>query len=526
MSLTGLDVGVVLFYVLALVGITAWASLRQRTGGDYFLAGRTLGGWPLALSILANQVSAVSMIGTPAFVALRPGGGLVWLQYELAVPLAMVVLAWLILPVIRSVPGASIYAYLEQRFDRRVRRAVAGSFVLARGLSLGVILYASALVVSQSLGLGLTTAILIVGVASVLYTSIGGMAADVWSDVLQLAWLWLGVVVATGYLFVQHGTAVLAAVPVERLAAIDAGAWGTTPESMFGLSPMLVGGFFLYMSYYGCDQSQAQRLLAARSDVEARRALLLNGLLRFPLVLSNCCLGVLLAGALAIDQSLSAAMAGQPADRLVPTFMMSYLPGGLRGLYVAAILAAAMSSIDSALNSLAAVTLEDVLGRPPEVERALVGRGAAFAWGGFAVVSAILCAGAASGVLELINQVGSVFYGPVLAVFIIGVAMPSVTGASALNGLLIGLAATAATALLAPGVSWLWWNPLGFTAAVVGAAVSAGRVTLRLPVERRLADERLLVAMFVLMLAMMAFVPACVAGVAGTPPVTTTNGPR
>lgn len=516
MSLTSLDVFVVLVYLAAVAGITIWVSRAQRTGDDYFLAGRSMGGVPLAMSIMANQVSAVSLIGAPAFVAVRAGGGLVWLQYELAVPLAMLVLASVVLPTLRSVAGASIYAYLERRFDRRVRRVVAGSFVLARGLSLGVIVYASALVVSQSLGLGLTTSIVLVGGGSVLYTSIGGMAADVWSDVLQLVWLWVGIAVASAYLLQQHGLSLLAAVPADRLAALDVRAWGGTPDSMFGLAPMLVGGFFLYLSYYGCDQSQAQRLLAARSDDQARVALLLNGLFRFPVVFTYCGLGVLLAGALALDPAFAASMNGQAPDRLVPIFMMSYLPSGLRGLFVAAIAAAAMSSIDSALNSLAAVTLEDVAGQQTRLESVWVGRGVALAWGVFAVASAFVFARAGSGVLELINQIGSVFYGPVLAVFLLGILAPMTGANAALRGFWIGLAATALVGWAAPAVSWLWWNPIGFFAAAAGATSNVGRLGSLVPVTWRRGDVVLLGGMFVGMLLLLALAPLASSMLFGT----------
>jgi SSS family solute:Na+ symporter len=371
-------------------------------------------------------------------------------------------------------------------------------------------------VVSQSLGLSLTTSILLVGGGSVLYTSIGGMAADVWSDVLQLVWLWVGIAVASAYLLQQHGLALLAAVPAERMTALDARAWGGTPDSMFGLAPMLVGGFFLYLSYYGCDQSQAQRLLAARSDEQARLALLLNGLLRFPVVFTYCGLGVLLAGALALDPAFASSMDGQAPDRLVPIFMMSYLPSGLRGLFVAAIAAAAMSSIDSALNSLAAVTLEDVAGQQTRVESVWVGRGVSLAWGVFAVLSALAFARASSGVLELINQIGSVFYGPVLAVFLMGIMAPSVGANAMLRGFAIGLAVTAVVGWWAPAISWLWWNPIGFFAAAAGATSSVRGLGVRIPVTWRRREVVLLSAMFVGMLVLLVLAPLAPSMLFGT----------
>ena len=486
---------------LAAVLAMAWAiARRQRTGTDYFLAGRAMRGAPLGASILANQASAVSLIGAPAFVALREGGGLRWLQYELALPLAMLLLIAFLLPALRSVPGSSIYAYAERRFGRGTRRAVAAAFLLSRGLALGVVLYASAQVVAAATGIGLGAAILAVGLFSVAYTSVGGIVADIWSDVLQLALLWLGTLGAALFLLGRPG--VVEAIPAERLRALVPGL-GSQAES-FALGPMLLGGLFLYLSYYGCDQSQAQRLLTARDDRAARRALLLNGLLRFPLVLTYCGFGLLLAGLVGSDPDFAARLAGRPPDSLVPVFIVGYLPTGLRGLLVAAILAAAMSSIDSALNSLAAVTLEDVLGREAGKQSVWVGRVTSLAWGTFAILAGLACARSGTGVLELVNLVGSVFYGPLLGVFTLGVLAPAVRGRHAVAGMAAGLGTNLGLALAAPTISWLWWNPAGWLATMTaGLALARAAVRPPPPAASRL-ETVLLVGGFAAMLALLA----------------------
>ena len=502
-TLSWIDIAIVVVYLAAIVGMSYAFARKQHTGEDYFLAGRSMRGWTLAVSILANQASAVSLVGAPAFVALRDGGGLRWLQYELAVPLAMVVLIVVFLPALRSVPGSSIYAYAEQRFGRGTRQALAGSFLLSRGLALGVILYASALVVSTAIGWPIAWSIVAIGVFSVAYTSLGGLAADIWSDVAQFILLWGGTFVAAAYIFVHGGRDVLDAIPLTRVEPFVLNASGFKDGTTFALWPMFFGGLFLYLSYYGCDQSQAQRLLAARSDSDARRALMWNGLLRFPLVLTYCVFGLLLAGLLRVDNAFAAQMASRPADSLVPTFMMSYLPSGLRGLLLAAILAAAMSSIDSALNSLAAVTLEDVAGVAPERQSVWLSRGTSLVWGLFAIVSGLVFARSGSGVLELINQIGSAFYGPVLAVFTLGILAPRLTGRAALAGLIAGLVANFALARYAPGVSWLWWNPAGFLVACTVALV-LGRIAPRLELARWSQREtRILIGAFIVMLVIL-----------------------
>lgn len=509
-GLAGLDLVVLVAYLAAVFGMSFAFARRQRTGQDYFLAGRAMLGPVLAASILANQVSAISLVGAPAFVALREGGGLIWLQYELALPLAMLLAIVVLLPALRSVPGSSIYAYAERRFGRGARRALAGTFLLSRGLSLGVILYASALVLGEALDWPTDRALLAVGIAAVLYTSLGGIVADIWSDVLQLALLWGGTLVAALYVVTHFGLDVLAAVPAERARTLVPDATGLGDGTTFAFWPMLFGGLFLYLSYYGCDQSQAQRLLTARDDAQARRALVLNGLLRFPLVLTYCGFGLLLAGLLAVDPRLGAALEGRPPDALVPVFITTYLPAGLRGLMLAAILAAAMSSIDSALNSLAAVTLDDVFGLAPERQSVWLGRLTSLGWGTFAVVSGVLFARTEAGVLELVNQVGSAFYGPVLAVFALGALTHGVTGRGVLVGLVAGLGTNLALARLAPGVSWLWWNPAGFlAAAAVALALRDGTVGFRWPGWPP-RETRWLVGAFAAMLVLLAILPGLV----------------
>jgi SSS family transporter len=513
--LSPIDLVILIAYVAAIFGMSFAFARRQRSGDDYFLAGRRMRGSTLAASILANQASAVSLVGAPAFVALRAGGGMSWLQYELALPLAMLAAIGVLLPALRAVPGSSIYAFAERRFGRGTRQALAGAFLLSRGLALGVILYASAIVLAETLGWSVDAALLVVGVTAVVYTSLGGIVADIWSDVLQLALLWGGTLVAAVYVLTRTGLHPLRAIPLARTETLVLSSAGLGDGNTFAFWPMLLGGLFLYVSYYACDQSQAQRLLTARDDRQARHALVFNGLFRFPLVLTYCLFGLLLAGLLSVDPALATVMRDRPVDALVPVFITTYLPQGLRGLLLAAILAAAMSSIDSALNSLAAVTLEDVLGRRPERQPPWVGRVTSLLWGLFAVASGMVAARSGAGVLVLVNQVGSAFYGPVLAVFVLGIVTRRVTGRAAVSGLAAGLVANGVLARFAPGVSWLWWNPAGFLVASAAAVLVSGAPPgLRRPGPWP-RETWLLVGAFGAMLAALATLPALIARLPG-----------
>lgn len=461
------DLLLVVASLVALMVLAGWLASRQRDTTDYYLGGRHLPAWALGLSLAANQVSAISLVGAPAFVAVREGGGLLWLQYELAVPLAMAGLVLWGVPVLRRARGADVYAAVEGRLGGGARRVLAAFFLLGRGLGAGVIVYTSALVVDAVTGWGLGASLLVVGLVAVVYTTLGGLVADVISDVLQLGLLWTGTLVAAGVLVVVlcRGPGLLAGVEPVRLIALDVGSHGLGDGATFAFWPMLLGGLFLYLSYYGCDQTQAQRVLAAPSGDGARKALAVAALVRLPLVLTYCFFGVLLAGLLAVDPAFAASLAGRPPDALVPQFLVSYVPAGLLGVAVAGILAAALSSIDSALNSLSAVTLEEFvpgLGRSAGWRALLGARAITLVWGAWATVTGLWFSRTGETVIELINRVGSLFYGPILALFVLAWRSQRASGGSAVTGALAGVALNLALWRLAPGVSWLWWNASGF----------------------------------------------------------------
>jgi SSS family solute:Na+ symporter len=341
------------------------------------------------------------------------------------------------------------------------------------------------------------------------YTALGGLVADVVSDILQFALLWGSTVAVTVVLAIRlQDRDLLAAVDPGRLRVLDFAGHGLGDGATFAFWPMLIGGFFLYVSYYGCDQTQAQRILAAADANQARRALAVASLARFPLVFTYCLFGLLLACFLVAKPEFASSLAGAPPDALVPQFLVNYLPTGLVGLVVAGILAAALSSIDSALNSLSAVTVEEF---SPSAVRDEGGRRLWWArwttvgWGVAATTAAWCFSRSGETSIELVNRVGSALYGPVLAVFVLAWRSRRADGPSVVAGAIAGLLANLALAAWAPGVSWLWWNVVGCVVALA-VAVALGRAGA--PVEPvvtaggRLA--RLLIAYFVAILLLLA----------------------
>jgi len=480
---TTLDWCVIGAYLLGMLLLAAGLGRRQGSRRDYFLAGGAMPAPALAVSILATQCSTNSLLGAPAFVGFAAGGGLLWLQYELAVPLAMLALAMLF-PVIYRMRPISIYAFLEDRIGRRARRLASACFLFFRGVATGITVYGVASVLALITDVSYPVAVVLLMGVTILYDVLGGMRAVVISDVVQMLLLVLAVAAALTQLF---PTLVDPSIDLSARTQPLLDDWGFTGQSDFGVWPMLIGGVFLYVAYYGFDQSQAQRLLSAHDESALRRILLLNGLLRFPLVFAYCLLGLALA-AYAIQNpafldGLPLTADGGPNINLVfPAYVLEGFPAGLAGLAIVGLFAAAMSSIDSALNSLSASTMEDFLadGADGELRRFRLSKLVTFAWGAFAVAFSFSVELIADTILEAINKVGSLLNGPLLGLFLIavfagsGAVRSNPDGATgerrALLAFAAGLAANLAASLFVPSLSWLWWNVLG-CAATVAAAV-------------------------------------------------------
>ena len=259
-----------------------------------------------------------------------------------------------------------------------------------------------------------------------------------------------------------------------RLVAVDFSSLGLNGDE-FGFIPMLFGGFVLYASYYGCDQTQAQRIISAKNLKDTRVLLFANGVLRFPLVLLYCFAGLIVGVAIANDPSLAAKIPADKPDYMMPIFIIEHLPHGIIGLLLVAIMAAAMSSLSSAVNSLAAVTMEDlaVLGFKPSTKskEVMLARGVSVFWG-ITILIMSLCAGAiAPTVIEAINKVGSALYGPILGVFLIGMLSRRVNGVGASAGLLAGMFFNLYLWKSQPQIFWMWWNFIGLVVTVVVASV-------------------------------------------------------
>jgi SSS family transporter len=283
--------------VVAYVGWVVVDGLRRSKGTDkvdgYFLANRSLPWWAVGLSVMATQMSAVTMVATTGQGYLS---GLRFVQFYFGLPLAMIILSVTVVPFFTRARVYTAYEYLERRFDSRTRSLASLLFLVGRAFSLGVTLAAPAVVMSAILGWRLPITILVICVPMIFYTTIGGVQAVAWTDVKQMFIVVGGMLAAVGILLygiLQHvgiGQALHLAGATGRLQAVD---FTIDPNETYTFWTGMIGGLFLFLAYFGCDQSQVQRYLTAKSIDEARQSLMMSAYVKIPLQLLILVTGVL-----------------------------------------------------------------------------------------------------------------------------------------------------------------------------------------------------------------------------------------
>jgi SSS family transporter len=284
-------------FVLYFVGVLSFALYQSRKNEGvegYFLGNRRMPWWAIGLSVMATQASAITFIGTTGQAF---DDGMEFVQFYLALPFAMVVLCIVFIPLFYRARVFTAYEYLEKRFDGKTRALTGFLFLVSRGMGAGIILYAPAIVLSVILGWDERLTILVMAVITVAYTMAGGITAVIWTDVVQMLMVFLGIAVALTALFanlpegVGLGEAVYIGGIQEMWRSVDL-SWD--PSNTYTLWSGLFGGFFLFLAYFGTDQSQVQRYLTATSLKDSRLSLIFNAFLKVPMQVLILSIGVLL----------------------------------------------------------------------------------------------------------------------------------------------------------------------------------------------------------------------------------------
>lgn len=457
---------VLLVYFVAMMILGTQVGKSNSNTESYFLGSRKIPWWAIGLSVMATQCSAVSFIGMPGWGYTS---GLQRLTFTFQFPLVMVILMTTFVPFFYNTKVVSIYEYLEKRFGSKSRTLMALIFLLSRGLQTAVVMYGPALALSMITGADPKIAILIMGVFAIAYTVFGGIAAVIWTDVVQMFVIWIGVILAIAIpIATAHGglgEIMSNAASNNLLQGLDFKLGLDNPYSFWG---GLLGSGFLYLTYLGTDQSQVQRVLTAKSIRETKLSLSLAGFIvpiqTLAFLFSGICLFTTYGG-----------KTFENSDYVMLTFITKHLPIGIAGLVTAGVFAAGMSSVDSALNSLATVSINDFYKKwKPDAtdDQCLkVSRIMTLFWGVFATLFALVLGGLGS-VLDLINVIGPMFYPCMLSAFTLAVFCKKGNEKGCIAAIITGLAVDLYM-FLRTDIGSLWWNFFGFLIAfAVGYIVS------------------------------------------------------
>ncbi|MAO65524.1 MAG: sodium-coupled permease [Balneola sp.] len=561
--------------LIAFLGYTIWDGTRRGKDADtiegYLLANRSMPWWAAGLSVMATQASAITFIGTTGIAYVED---MRFVQTYLAVPFAMIFICMFLVPFFSRMKAFTAYESLEERFGLKTRLTTAGLFLISRGLALGVIIAAPSYVLSLLLGLPLNITILIIGVIATFYTTVGGIAGVINTDVKQMAVMMFGLIFCFGLIWMNlpdeigFDGALYLAGSLDKLTVMD---FSFDLSEKYNVWSGVIAAFFLMASYFGTDQSQVQRYLTTDSEKNAQKSLLLTAYAKVPMQFFILLLGVMLYVFFIFNSAPASFRATEPVAQteqqqiaeqkilheyelahharqqaaleavekrdaasqqlfvetdaqmneardaelalqaeirqadvndtnyIFPYFILNYVPIGLIGLIVGGIFAAALSSIDSELNALTTVSIVDWYQRlkgdlHEEAHYVKSSRGVTFFWGALATVSALLM-GETRSIIELVNQIGSYFYGSILGVFILLLWVKRATGTGALIGLISGMlsvftfdrlfynATTSDYSFIFPwssipdgyskAIEFLWLNPVGTAVVVlVGVLIS------------------------------------------------------
>ena len=528
--------------VIAYLAYVIWDGIRMtknsHTKEGYFLADRGLPWWAVGLSVMATQLSAITLVGT---TGQAYADGMRFIQFYYGLPFAMIVLCMTVVPFFHRAHVFTAYEYLERRFDVKVRTLTSFFFLISRGLGVGTIISAPAIVLSIVFGWNLIATIFAIGLSTTIYTVFGGVQAVTWTDVKQMFVIFFGLGVCMIVIISSFPTGVSAtdglylAGSLGKLDMVDT---SFNLEEKYTIWSGLIGGFFLMLGYFGCDQSQVQRFLTAKSVDEGRTSLLMSAFLKIPMQFFILLIGVMVfvfyqftappilfnevelskaeqsAEFQQIQTDYAAAHAARrdaavnfsPEDEtarqayieadkqfnetrkqavdyvretsnpsyndinyIFPTFILENMPIGVIGLMIAAIFAAAMSSISAELNALATATTIDFYRRlfKPEASDGhyvAVGRFSTFIWGIFACVVAIFASNLGS-LIEVVNKFGSFFYGSLLGVFVLAFGIKRANARGAFFGLLFGITSVWIASEFTK-IEFLWFNVIGCVVTV------------------------------------------------------------
>ncbi len=469
MRLQALDLVILVAYLVGTTLLGIWLGRGHRTVSEYFVSRRDLPWWAIALSIVATETSTVTFISVPGYAYMKSargeGGDLTFLQLVCGYLIGRLIISVLFIPLYFRGELLTAYQVLVQRFGERVRRAASGLFLITRSMADGFRLFATAIVLAAVTGWSDPISILLIGAVTILYTYLGGQRAVIWTDVLQFGVYTVGALVTVDVLLARlpegWTTAGAVAEAHGKWRVFDF-TWDVTRSYTFWSG--IIGGAFLTMATHGTDQLIVQRYLASRTARQAIVALLTSGLIVFLQFFLFLLIGVLL---FAFYTHFPPPTPFTQSDRIFPYFIVHELPPGFVGLIVAAIFAAAMSTLSSSLNSSAAAAVTDFY-RPlrgerfPEMHYLQVARRLTLGWGIVQVAVALIARTFSQRVVDEVLAIAAFTNGVILGVFFLGTLTRRIGERAALMGMAGGLVVMLGVKFFTP-IAWPWFVVIGST---------------------------------------------------------------
>ncbi len=487
MGFSALDYAVLALY---LIGITVFGVLfrkSQKTVKDYFVGAKNINWVVISLSIVATETSTLTLIGVPAiayanYAHPEQGGNYTYLQVVVGYIIARFVISFLFIPAYFKGDLMTAYKLLENRFGVSVKNFAASLFLVMRALAEGVRIYAASIVLTAVLGTSLPDfpnltlwSIVIVGVLTLIYTFEGGIAAVIWTDLIQLI-IYIGGSLVAAYMLLSlvpggwnEIYSIGSAAGKFQLVSFD---WSLNLPFTFWAG--LLGGTFLTMASHGTDQLLVQRLLTCKDQRDSQKALILSGFVVFFQFALFLTIGVMLFAYYKFFP-LSSTLTSN--DEIFPKFIVERLPHGISGLVIAAIFAAAMSNLSGSLNSLASTTVLDFykpLINPNASDESLLklSRWLTAIWGVILILIAIMARGWGS-VFTVGLTIASLVYGTMLGAFLLGVVTKRANSIGVVVGMLASIAAMTAVKFYTD-LAWTWYVLTGTVVCFsVGYVVSS-----------------------------------------------------
>ncbi len=496
-----IDYLMVISYMIGIAALGSSFYRRRSTARDYFLGGRTFSWLPAGISIVAADMSAITLMGSTGW-AYKHNLQLAWMLcgYVLTAPVAIFVFV----PFFSRLNLYTAYEYLERRFGLSVRLLASALFQLLRGGHVAIAIYGPALVINLLTGIPVWKCILLMGAFATFYTTLGGMKAVIWTDVIQFCTVVTGLTVIswTAIGHIPGGVTTIYDVARET-GKLDALNLSTDPTELTSLWACLIGGCFLTLAPLATDQAVLQRMFTTRSPKDCRQSVLLQAVINPQVGVLLYLVGITLFVFYRLNQGRLTGL--NDADAILPFFAVHELPVGISGLVIAAIFAASMTVMSAGINALTTATTVDFyqrLFRPNLASEhyAIVGRVGTLAWG-VAVTCLALFAHHLGDLAIAYNRLSSLVSGPLLGVFLLGMTTRRATSRGALLGATAGIAAVTGV-LLASRWSFFYHGPVGLLVTVAAGYVASlfmappapqatnGLVMSRKPMDARRVHSR------------------------------------